>query len=98
MSYVQHRGGLLDDVGTAVIIRQIVKAIEYLQSKRIVHRDLKPENILMTSLSDGARIVVSDFGHARYLPGTSDSQAKLQHQAKVRRMFSIVGTLEYAAP
>lgn len=98
MSFVQYRGGQLSDVSTAVIIRQILKAVEYLQSNRVAHRDLKPENILMSSLTDGARIVVSDFGHARYLPGTTNSQAKIQCQAKVKRMFSIVGTLEYAAP
>lgn len=97
MSYVQHRGGQLGDVSAAVIVRQIVKAIQYLQGKRIVHRDLKPENILMTSLSDGARVLVSDFGHARYLPGTnmvtstSNSQAKVsahKHAGVVFRCFA----------
>ena len=98
MSYIQHRGGYLDEVGTAVIVRQILKAIEYLESKGIVHRDLKPENILMTSLDEGSRIVISDFGNARYLPKTNISMASSKNKIKPKRMFTIVGTLEYAAP
>ncbi len=60
----------------------------------IVHRDLKPQNILMTSLSEGARVVVTDFGHARYL---QDVRTKCEGQ-KQSRMVSVVGTYEWSAP
>jgi pheromone a factor receptor len=95
-SYIEYKGGHLVDVEAAVIIRQILKGIEYLHSHSVVHRDLKPDNVLMTSLEDGARIVITDFGNARYLPGNSATNGS--HAASKGRMFSLVGTLEYAAP
>jgi len=66
----------------------VLQALEFLHARDIVHRDLKPDNILMTSLSDGARVVLTDFGNARHIPLAEGKQ----------RMFSMVGTLEYAAP
>ncbi|KAK4977363.1 hypothetical protein LTR28_007211 [Elasticomyces elasticus] len=95
-SFIEYKGGKLPDIEAAVLLRQILKAVDYLHERNIVHRDLKPDNILMTSLRDGARIVLTDFGHARVLPDTSDSR-----HGKVainQRMFSVVGTWEYTAP
>lgn len=98
LSYVLARGGKLDYVGTAVIIRQLLLAVEYLHSQNIVHRDLKLENILMTTLDEGGRIIVSDFGQARYLPNDHWSKEDGQAQMKPHRMYTIVGTLHYRAP
>ncbi|KAI9877518.1 MAG: hypothetical protein M1830_003714 [Pleopsidium flavum] len=85
-SYIQYKGGKLLDIEAAVIIRQILKALEYLHDQNIVHRDLKPDNILITSLADGSRIVLSDFGSAT-ITGASR-----------QRMMTQIGTLEYTAP
>jgi len=87
-SYIEFKGGKLEDVQSAVILQQVLKALEFLHNMDIVHRDLKPDNILMTSLSDSARVVLTDFGNARHVPAAEGKQ----------RMFSMVGTLEYAAP
>lgn len=95
-SYIEYKGGHLCDAKAAVIMRQILKAVEYLHSQDVVHRDLKPDNILMASLDDGARIVLTDFGNARYIPQPSEVDEQIV--ALKRRMFSMVGTLEYAAP
>ncbi|KAF1957522.1 Pkinase-domain-containing protein [Byssothecium circinans] len=95
-SFIEYKGGRLLDLDAAVIVRQILKGVEYLHEQNIVHRDLKPDNILMTSLEDGDRIVITDFGNARFLP---DSQGPaLSQLSSRRRMFTMVGTLEYAAP
>ncbi|KAF2639016.1 kinase-like protein [Massarina eburnea CBS 473.64] len=95
-SFIEYKGGRLGDVEAAVIVHQILKGVEYLHGQNIVHRDLKPDNILMTSLEDGARVVITDFGTARILP---ESQGPAQCQLASRaRMFSMVGTLEFAAP
>lgn len=95
-SYIENRHGRISSIESAVIIRQVLKGVQYLHDHDIVHRDLKPDNILMTSLDNGARVVITDFGHARFLP-----EANIQrHYAsnKLQRMFSVVGTAEYAAP
>ena len=85
-SYIDYKGGRLREVEAAVITRQVLKGVKYLHQLGIVHRDLKPDNILITSLNDGARIVISDFGSARLLPESQNGN-----------MFSMVGTLEYVS-
>lgn len=72
-----------------MIIRQILKALEYLHERSIVHRDLKPDNILITSLVEGSRVVLSDFGAATIVSHQGTQQ---------QRMMTQIGTLEYTAP
>lgn len=93
LSYADQMG-TLGEPQTAVIIRQIAKAVDYLHSRHIVHRDIKPENILMTSWREGARIVLTDFGQARTL---EDAKSAARSSA-VFRMQSVVGTYGYTAP
>jgi len=85
-SFLEYKGGMLNDIETAVIVRQILMALEYLHDQNIVHRDLKPDNILMTSLADGCRVVLTDFGCARVV------------EPNLQRMSTLMGTLEYTAP
>jgi pheromone a factor receptor len=89
-SYIERKEGTLHPIDAAVIVLQILKAVDYLHDRDIVHRDLKPDNILLTYPEDGARIVVTDFGNARILP-----KATLNDR---RRMFTKTGTMEYIAP
>lgn len=91
LSYLENKQGI-EEPECAVIIYQLLKAVEYLHNQNIVHRDIKPENILMTSWREGARTVLTDFGQARTL-----EDAKKDAQS-VFRMQSLVGTLGYAAP
>ncbi|KAJ0426968.1 kinase-like domain-containing protein [Aspergillus carlsbadensis] len=85
-SYIQYKGGSLPDIEAAVIVRQVVIALEFLHDQNIVHRDLKPDNILMTSRADGCRVVLTDFGCATLIDTDS------------ARMSSMVGTMEFCAP
>ena len=85
-SYIDSKNAKLSEVEAAVIVRQILVALDFLHERNIVHRDLKPDNILMTSLASGCRVVLSDFGCAR----------RIKHERV--RMTSCVGTIEYSAP
>ena len=73
-----------------VIIRQVLEALNYLHSQGIVHRDIKPDNLLITSVENGARVVLTDFGSA--------IMCKPLEGDKARRMETLTGTLEYVAP
>lgn len=79
---------------TAVIVHQILQAVDYLHDRHIVHRDIKPENVLVTAWRDGARVVLTDFGQSRYLRGPKHTTK----DSSVFRMQSMVGTAAYLAP
>lgn len=88
-SYLDYKGGSLEYCECGVIIRQLLEALQYLHNNEIVHRDVKPDNIFLTSLDDGARVVLGDFGWARAIPGQG------MHR---QRMHTFCGTKDYLAP
>ena len=88
-SYLKHKGGRLHEAEAGIMIIQILEAVKYLHGKGIVHRDIKPENILMTSREEGARVVLSDFGHAFY----NANDCKM-----IKRVKSMAGTFGTLAP
>jgi serine/threonine protein kinase len=93
LSYLD-KSGPLREAESAVIARQVLKAVNYLHDRGVVHRDIKPENILMTSWREGSRIVLTDFGQARTF---EETKAKVRKAAALR-MHSMVGTFGYTAP
>mmetsp|Transcript_17591 Transcript_17591/g.19799 ORF Transcript_17591/g.19799 Transcript_17591/m.19799 type:complete len:134 (+) Transcript_17591:313-714(+) len=76
---------IFSEKDAAIIIEQILLAINYCHSKSIVHRDLKPENILIDS-SNKNNIKVIDFGTSH----------KMTKEKKV--MNQAFGTSYYIAP
>lgn len=88
-SYLESRQETGVNLGeAAVMIRQILEAVAYLHDHGVTHRDIKPDNVLMTSWRPGARVVLTDFGHASRTPESLVS----------RRMHSAVGTYDFSAP
>lgn len=83
---MKYKGGTVEPTTVIWITMQLLQGLQYLHEHNIVHRDIKPDNILVTSREDGGRVMLTDFGSAKMMEGG------------VRRLSSIVGTLEYCAP
>ncbi len=79
--------------------RQIAQGLTAAHEKRIVHRDLKPENLFLTK--DG-RIKILDFGIAKLLNSTFDSEAgeagSIASMTTQTRSGSLLGTIAYMSP
>lgn len=69
---------------SALLMIELLKALEFAHSKNIVHRDLKPANVL---ISKEGRLVVSDFG-----------LAKLMDVSQVTLSGTVIGSPDYMSP
>ena len=71
---LNHKAGFPEDIVRTIMIvreqelmvKQILKGIEYMHAKNIMHRDLKPENIIMQKKSDLQSLKIVDFGLATH--------------------------------
>ena len=62
---------------TKLLFKKIVKAVEYLHSKKICHLDLKPGNIM---LDKDYEPIIIDFGSAEEFSGTNAEIGNLYHK------------------
>jgi len=79
--------GKLGEAETALVIRDLLRAVFYMHQQDIVHRDLKPENFLLQNKGEieGNVLKLIDFGTARH----ADQRTLLRTK---------IGTPYYVAP
>lgn len=87
------RDGPLPPGEGARILGSVATAIAFAHTQGVLHRDLKPENVFLCT--EGARVVVLDFGLARWLEaeGAAPRTGSIVTEHGVK-----LGTLPYMAP
>ena len=73
------------------ILRSVCSAVEAAHARDLVHRDLKPENIFLTRAPTGELTKVLDFGIAKFVSATSESDAATAEG-------TVLGTVRYMSP
>jgi len=79
------QNGPYKEEDAALLLREVVTAVDYLHGKGIVHRDLKPDNLVFVTRAPDSRIKIIDFGYAGYCSATQP-------------LRGLCGTPDYAAP
>lgn len=87
------KNGRLSPEAAFPIMRQLLMGVGAAHREGIVHRDLKPANVhLCTGAQDEVRVVVTDFGLARFAAPTESAATSLTATG------NMIGTLSYMAP
>lgn len=82
----QSAEGHFSEHDAALLVHNILDAIQYCHEKGIVHRDLKPENFLFLTEAEDSPVKIIDFGLSRH------------NDANQGIMKTKVGTPYYVAP
>jgi serine/threonine-protein kinase 24/25/MST4 len=75
--------GFLQEVYIAIIIKEVLSALNYLHTNKKIHRDIKPDNILINKAGE---VKITDFGVSSKLTDT------------LEKTNTLTGTPYYIAP